>query len=115
MICYDALGHEVQVGDSILWSSMEHANVFHEGPYEVLKITPTGRVTILLPGKHRVSVPHSERIIKVRVPDGRPMETDVFLVQALEKIEDHYDLRDALKAWTEGAWDEAVGYLEDEE
>jgi hypothetical protein len=32
--------------------------------------------------------------------DGRPCATDTFLNEAL-KIDDHYDLREALKAWNE--------------
>ncbi len=46
--------------------------------------------------------------------DGRPMVTDIFVQQAIEKIDDHYDLRDALKAWNEGEWDGALSYLTEE-
>jgi len=45
--------------------------------------------------------------------DGRPMVTDVFITKAIEEIDDHYDLREVLKAWTEGSWDEALSYLKE--
>lgn len=40
--------------------------------------------------------------------DGRPMETDVFLVYLLENCDDHWDFRHGIKAWVEGDWDEAM-------
>jgi hypothetical protein len=40
--------------------------------------------------------------------DGRPCSTDRFLAVILDEIEDHYDMIEAIRDWTEGAWDEAV-------
>lgn len=48
------------------------------------------------------------------VSDGRPMVTDLFLVEVREKVEDVWDRDMAIKAWIEGDWDEAVSYLEEE-
>lgn len=47
------------------------------------------------------------------VGDGRPCATDIFLVHILEHEDDHYDLRDRLKDWVEGAWDDALEGLPD--
>jgi hypothetical protein len=47
-----------------------------------------------------------------RIGDGRPMETDVFLVKLRGACDDHYDRDDAIKHWLEGSWDEALEYLD---
>jgi len=46
--------------------------------------------------------------------DGRPMHTDLFLAKLLTN--DTLvgpDYREAIKAWVEGAWEEALDYVED--
>jgi len=40
--------------------------------------------------------------------DGRPCNTDVFLVHLLEHEHDNYDLRDRIQDWIEGDWDGAL-------
>ncbi|MFG6500194.1 hypothetical protein [Sulfitobacter sp. 1A15106] len=45
--------------------------------------------------------------------DGRPMPTDLFLVKLGKACDDHYDRSEAIKHWLEGAWDEAMEFLED--
>lgn len=43
--------------------------------------------------------------------DGRPCNTDLFLVHVTEHEDDHWDLRERLKSWIEGDWDEALADL----
>lgn len=47
--------------------------------------------------------------------DGRPMNTDMFLVELMQKCDDYYDMREAIQSWIEGAWDEAMSYMDDAE
>lgn len=39
---------------------------------------------------------------------GRPMSTDEFLGKLFEAVDHHYDREEAIKAWLEGAWGEAL-------
>lgn len=45
--------------------------------------------------------------------DGRPCETDVWLQSAFDTIDDHYDFRDAVKAWLHGDWSGAMEWVEE--
>ena len=40
--------------------------------------------------------------------DGRPCETDVFLVALMDQVDDHYDRLDAIRSWLEGDWESAT-------
>ena len=54
------------------------------------------------------------RIAKADAPDdGRPCATDVWLQSAFEHIDDHYDFREAVKAWLHGDWSGAMGWVEE--
>lgn len=44
--------------------------------------------------------------------DGRPCSMDAFAAYLLDDCDDHYDFRDAIEAWVEGAWDEALSFLD---
>mgnify|MGYP005991919393 CR=1 FL=1 len=44
--------------------------------------------------------------------DGRPCNTDMFLDKLVHNHDvDHYDIKDAVKAWVYGYWKEAFAYL----
>lgn len=47
----------------------------------------------------------------IEIEDGRPCNTDIFLMHIMAHESDHYDLRHRIKSWIEGAWDEALEYL----
>lgn len=40
--------------------------------------------------------------------DGRPMNTDTFLVRLFENQSDIHDREGCIRSWLEGDWDEAV-------
>lgn len=48
------------------------------------------------------------------IDDGRPCVMDIFVMYLLNDTNEHYQLRDALEAWTEGDWPTALSYLSEE-
>ncbi len=46
------------------------------------------------------------------VDDGRPCNTDVFLVAAMEQLDDKWDFFESVKDWCEGDWDGALTGIE---
>ena len=48
------------------------------------------------------------KLAELQPNDGRPCSTDRFLYVILGELDDGWDYRAAVKAWVEGAWDEAV-------
>ena len=45
-------------------------------------------------------------LVELQPNDGRPCPTDQFLAEVIDY--DEWQLRRALEAWVEGAWDEAI-------
>lgn len=43
--------------------------------------------------------------------DGRPCSMDIFASHLLDECYDCFDFQEAIKAWVEGAWDEALSFL----
>lgn len=107
----DVLGREIAVGDRVLWAGGRgQTDTFSEGPLTVEKITEAGNLIVLRPGhRHRTTL-NPNRVVRIEPDDGRPMPTDLFLVKLLEAKLDHYDTRECLQAWVEGAWEEAMDF-----
>ena len=48
------------------------------------------------------------RVVANKADDGRPCNTDVFLVHMMQHEDDHFDRAARIRDWLEGDWDAAL-------